>query len=284
MKLPSFSNRCLTACLLAACPQALAATAAGPPPAVAASANLPPQSSCPAVANYDLRKIVRSTAAAVSLEPYKPDPELAEVVIPESAARRPPPDATFVIRVRLPSGGGYPEDERAVVWREADGSWWGWRKVVHGRPAMPPPPPAPGTPEAEQQARDIAAGYPWLYDSDPVFEGRLDSAQSARLEAAYSEPCRQLEPDRWPWEIPLLHKVGGSRRHKCQLYQDGTFYRAEFTEKGRPPRSVSMPCGSPGTLNGVLITWSAHAELPEMPARRLTREEIDALRRSGAIQ
>lgn len=283
MNVAGFSSRCLTACLLvAACPEPLAAGAAEPP--AAASANLPTQSSCPAVANYDLRKIARSTAAAGPRVPYTPVPDLAEVVLPEWAARRPPPDATFVIRVRLPPGGGYAADERAIVWREADGSWWGWRKVVHGRPAMPPPPPAPGTPEAEQQARDIAAGYPWLYDSDPFFEGRLDAAQSARLEAAYADPCRQLEPDHWPWEIPLLHKVDGSRLHKCQLYQDGTFYRAEFTEKGRPPRSISLPCGSPGTLNGVLITWAAHAELPEQPARRLTREEIDALRQRGELR
>ncbi len=284
MNLARFSGSCLAASMLAAaCPQAVAATAAGPPPP-AASPNLPPQSACPAVANYDLRKIARRAAAAGPQAPYTPDPALAEVVVPASAARRPPPDATFIIRVRLPSGGGYPEDERAIVWREADGSWWGWRKVVNGRPPFPPPPPAPGTPEAEQQARDAAAGYPWLYDVVPVFEGRLDAAQSARLEAAYADPCRQLEPDHWPWEIPLLHKVDGSRRHKCQLFQDGTFYRAEFTEQGRPPRSVSMPCGSPGTLNGVLITWSAHAELPAKPPRRLTHEETDALRRSGDIR
>jgi hypothetical protein len=243
---------------------------------------LPSQAACPTVANVDLGKIARRNASRE--KPAAPQPTngaLDEVAVPPDAARRPPPDASFIARVRLPPGGGYAQDERAVVWRERDGSWWGWRKVLNGTPSSPPPPPVPGSPEEKERERDTAAGYPWLYDSAPSYEGRLNAEQSARLEAAFADPCRRLEPDQWPWEIPLLRREKGSRVQRCQVHQDATFYSAEFREAGRAPRAITLRCGSAGTLNGVLVTGTAHVELPQRPARRLTREEIDALRRRG---
>jgi hypothetical protein len=266
----------LSGLLAFALPGQLAALQLSPP---GSASGLPPQSACPVVANVDLRRIARrATPAPV---PYVPSPDVAEVVLPAWASRRPPPDASIVIRVRLPAGGGYARDERAVVWREADGSWWGWRHVLNGNPVSPPSPPYPGSPEEAERARDTAAGYPWLYDPAPTYEGRLDPEQSAVMEAAFADPCRRLEPDVWPWEIPLLRRVEGKRIHRCQLYQDSTFYRAEFSEPGRPPRAVGLRCGSAGSLNAVLVTHTAHVELPARPPRRLTRDEIDALRARG---
>lgn len=242
------------------------------------------QEQCPTVANINLAKIARmSKPKRGEVQTYQPDPALDEVRVPPYAFRQPPPDATFIVRVRLPGGGLYPEDERAVVWREADGSWWGWRNVLNDPNHSYPPPPAPtGSAEERQQqqeaAAEAAAGYEIRYSSDSIYEGRLDTEQSAMLESAYADPCRKLEPDAWPWRIPLLRPENGSRVRKCEIYPDSTFYRAEFTENGRPPRHIGLPCGSPGTRNGVLVTWSAHAELPHQKyARRLTHEEIDKL-------
>lgn len=240
------------------------------------------QANCPTVANVDLRKMARRQAGRINQpSPYRPDPALDGARVPASATRRPPPEASFVARVRLPPGGGYARDERAVVWREADGTWWGWRTVLNGVAPSPPPPPMPGSAEERERQVDEAAGYPWWYSTDATFEGRLDADQSARLEAAYSDPCRQLEPDQWPWEIPLLRAEDGSRTQRCQLYPDATFYMVEFTEAGRGPRSISLRCGSAGSLNAILVTGTAHVELPAAPPRRLTRDEIDELRRRG---
>ena len=238
------------------------------------------QDQCPTVANIDLKKIARMQGRTTAS--YRPDPQLEEVRVPPYATRQPPPDATFIVRVRLPGGGLYPQDERAVIWREADGTWWGWRNVLNdpNHPFSPPPPPIGSAEEKQQQqeaAAEAAAGYQIMYSSDSIYEGRLDAEQSAQLESAYGDPCRKLEPDVWPWTIPLLRPENGSRVRKCQIYQDSTFYRAEFTEGG-VPRNIGLPCGSPGTLNGVLVTWSAHAGLPHQKyARRLTHEEIDTL-------
>ena len=58
----------------------------------------------------------------------------------------------------------------------------------------------------------------------------------------------------------------------------------EKAERGLPPRRIGLPCGAPGTLNGVIVTWSAHADLPRVPPRRLTREEIDEMRGRDAAR
>ena len=272
--------------LLVAAAFALSTAALG----VEAKAPLPTnsvrQDQCPTVANIDLAKIERmGRPKRGEAQSYQPDPELEEVRVPPYAFRQPPPDATFIVRVRLPGGGLYPQDERAVVWREADGSWWGWRNVLNDENhSFPPPPPIPGSPEDKQQkaeeAAEAAAGYPIWYSSDSIYEGRLDAKQSAILEKAYADPCRNLEPDVWPWKIPLLRPEKGSRVRKCEVFQDNTFYRVEFIEAGGLPRLIGLPCGQAGSLNGVLVTWSAHVGLPHQQyARRMTHEEIDAERK-----
>jgi hypothetical protein len=237
----------------------------------------PDPKACPTVENVDLKRIARAQRT-----PSAPDPNdrLRVVQVPASASRRPPADAPFIVRVRLPPGGGYARDERAVVWREADGSWWGWRQVLGGEVASAPPPPMPGSPEEAEKERDYAAGRPWYFDPYPPYEGRLNDEQAAMMEAAWADPCRQLEPDFWPWKIPLLRRVDGRRVHKCQLSQHATFYTAEFTEPGRPPRRIGLKCGSAGTVNAVLVTHAAHVQLPRTEPRRQTDAERKAIEES----
>lgn len=238
---------------------------------------VPPQSACPAVVNVDLPRLRRSSAEATGRSD-----DLDVVVVPADAMRRPPPNASIVIRTRLRPSGSHPQDERAVVWREIDGSWWGWRRVVGGPPASPLPPAAPGTPEASQEAADRAAGYPPQYEAYPPSEGRLGEEQAAAMEAAYGDPCRQLEPDVWPSVIPLLSREIGSRVQNCddspRWHSGNMAYIAEFTEPGRPARRIGLRCSGTGTLNATLITRAAHVALPRARSRRLSREEIDSRR------
>lgn len=234
-----------------ALPQIVAWTAAG-------GARPPPQSQCPAVANVDLAAIAREDrkAAAQAAKAAAPSDLAAAgagpaplVVVPDSARRRPGPDATVIIRTHLPPGGLYNSDLRSVVWREADGSWWFWRQSLNymDPPPMPPPPPPPppeGTPEyaAWQKMMETWQPPPPPTDDErwPPVEGRLSAARAAQLEAALKDPCRAWDPDFWPWQVPLKRRVDGARVALCP--PDGGAYVAELTEPGRPPRMIGASC------------------------------------------
>lgn len=219
----------------------------------------PPQAQCEAVRDVDLRAMAR-TAARERRETERhhaeiglPAPEvlaarmLEPVRIADWAARRPPADAPVVIRARMPAGGGYSSDHRAVVWREADGGWWFWRHSVNdGPPAMPPLPPnydGSWTSErlnawvAEQRVGRTLDEVNW-----PPQEGRLSARKAAQMEAAWRDPCRGWDPDYWPREIPLNRRVDGSRVRVCA--QDSSAIYAEIAEAGRPPRPVGGACGN----------------------------------------
>jgi hypothetical protein len=251
----------LVAALAAVPPSQASAAPAASEAAPLAASQPPSQADCPAVANVDLRwlrreldRLARRDGAAAS------STRLGDVVVPADAARRPPADAAFVIRVRVPPGGLYPQDERSVVWREADGSWWGWRDVDGGQPASPPPPPAPGSPEAATWDSSLT------YDPYPPYEGRLDAGQSALMEAAFADPCRGLEPSFTPARYRLLRAEDGKRWRDCAWRPDEAAYFAEITEAGRPARQVSLRCLS-GSLNHALVTWAAHVQLPRTASR-----------------
>lgn len=192
----------------------------------------PPQRTCPAVADLDLDALARRAARDPRAAPIRAwiAGQLAAVVIPEGAERRPPADAPFVIRVRVPSGGFWSADDRSVVWREADGGWWFWRRTIDRR--QPPPPPPPGeaaVPMTEEQ----------LY---PARTGRLGPAQAARMEAAFADPCRAWEPDGMPSEVPLLRPERADSPPIRLCPPDSASYLAEITEGGRPPRQVYAAC------------------------------------------
>lgn len=217
----------------------------------------PPQNQCQAVADVDLRAMARraehdrAEADRLAAEQGRPTPDqsaigmLEPVRIADWAARKPPADAVVVIRARMPPGGGYPSDHRAVVWREADGSWWFWRHSVNeGPPAMPPLPPgfdSSWTSErlnawtAEQLAGRTSDEINW-----PPKEGRLAANRAAQLEAAWRDPCRGWDPDYWPHEIPLNRRIDGSRTRLCA--QDSSAVWGEIAENGAPPRRVGGAC------------------------------------------
>ncbi|MEA3044057.1 MAG: hypothetical protein QOH47_1895 [Sphingomonadales bacterium] len=214
---------------LAACAEGEGARLASPG---RADAGRPPQSACPAVANLDLAALARQAAAdprAAATRAWIAG-QLAPVVVPETAERRPPADAPFVIRVRVPSGGFWSADDRSVVWREDDGSWWFWRRTIDSR--QPPPPPPPGE----------AAVQPTEEQLYPARSGRLAPGKAARMEAAFADPCRAWEPDGMPNEVPLrrAENAGGPPIRLCP--PDSASYLAEIAERGRPPRQVYAAC------------------------------------------
>lgn len=226
--------------------QAAAAGGAGAQtPAAGASPQRPPQAQCEAVRDIDFRALERERAR-LPVATGAPVVDMLDVVrIPDWAARRPPEDASVVIRARMPPGGGHSSDHRSVVWREADGSWWFWRHSVReGPPAPPPLPPnydSSWTTEAvnawmaEQRAGRTDEEAWW-----PPKEGRLSAVKAAQMEAAWSDPCRAWDPDWWPHEIPLNRRIDGSRRRMCA--QDSSAIFADMAEAGGPRRRVGGAC------------------------------------------
>jgi hypothetical protein len=191
----------------------------------------PPQRACPAVANLDLAAIARQTAADPTAEARRAwiAEQLAPVVIPEGSARRPPADAPFVIRVRVPAGGFWSADDRSMVWREADGSWWFWRRTIDSREPSPPLPDQPVVQITDEQRF-------------PARSGRLAPGKAARMEAAFADPCRAWEPDGMPLEVPLRRPENGSGPPIRLCPPDSASYLAEIAERGRPPRQVYAAC------------------------------------------
>jgi hypothetical protein len=184
---------------------------------------------CPAIADLDLGAIARRTISDERRARIRT--LLASAEIPAGAPSRPSPNASIVVRVRVPAGGLYPADDSAVVWREADGSWWFWRRTTGG-PSAPPPPPAP--PGA------VPDPNPAPYDPYPPTAGRLGPHQAARMEAAYRDPCRTREPAIMPAEAPLARPVDGSRTRLCPPDSAATF--GEIVERGREPQLIVVPC------------------------------------------
>lgn len=218
----------------------------------------PPQSECAAVRDVDLRALQREAAlarrglAARNAEAGLPDPDAtfdamaAPVQISTWAERRPPDDASVVIRARMPPGGGYGSDHRAVVWREADGSWWFWRHSINAGAPKPPPVPPPELDPGSVEGRAWAAAQDRGRTTEerywPPTHGRLSAARSQQIEAAWTDPCRGWDPDFWPREIPLNRRIEGSRRRLCA--QDSSAIFGTITERGRSPQRVGAACGN----------------------------------------
>jgi hypothetical protein len=222
-----------------------AATAGGAgaqTPAGPVRAERPPQNQCEAVRDVDFRALERERAR-LPVATGAPVMDMLDVVrVPDWAARRPSADAPVVVRARMPPGGGYSSDHRSVVWREADGSWWFWRHSVNDGPPRPPPVPPQGLSRAEAEAWDAEqrAGRTDQERWWPPKEGRLAASSAARMEAAWSDPCRAWDPDFWPRDLPLNRRVDGSRRRLCA--QDSSAVIADIAEAGGPPRRVGAAC------------------------------------------
>ena len=222
--------------------QATTASGAGAQTPAGAAPQRPPQAQCAAVRDVDFRTLERERTRAVASNASAVSDMLDVVRIPDWAARRPPEDASVVIRARMPAGGGYSSDHRSVVWREADGSWWFWRHSVNEGSPAPPPPPPQGMSAVEVQAWDAErrAGRTDEERWWPPKEGRLSARKAAEIEAAWSDPCRAWDPDWWPHDLPLNRRVDGLRRRLCP--QDSSAIIADMAEAGRPARRVGGAC------------------------------------------
>lgn len=222
----------------------------------------PPQEECAAVRDVDLRALERGMARYAAAEERRrrqgdlPPPRVTaraivdRVQIADWAERRPSGDTPVVIRARMEPAGGHVTDHRAVVWREADGSWWFWKQVLGGPPASPPPPPRPEVERGSAEWLAWEAAQPpadrSMEDRNyPPEEGRVAPSDAARLEAVWRDTCRAWDPDFWPAEIPLNRRIDGSRVRLCP--QDRSPLFGEIAEPGRPPRLVGGACrnGSP---------------------------------------
>ncbi|KQY87216.1 MULTISPECIES: hypothetical protein [unclassified Brevundimonas] len=254
-----------TAALALALLQGAAAGRAGAQaPTPEAQSQRPPQAQCEAVRDVDFRTLERERARLPTAA-GSPVADMLDVVrIPAWAARRPPEDASVVIRARMPPGGGYSSDHRSVVWREADGSWWFWRHSVNEGPPAPPPPLPQGL-----SRQEIDAWYANWNDSRtaderywPPHEGRLSAQKTAQMEAAWSDPCRAWDPDWWPHDLPLNRRIDGSRRRLCP--QDSSAIIADMAEAGRPRRSVGGACIN-GTPTYRMIQNAAYAAADPAP-------------------
>jgi hypothetical protein len=202
----------------------------------------PPQAQCAAVRDVDFRMLERERAR-LPVATSAPVEDMLDVVrIPDWAARRPPEDASVVIRARMPPGGGYSSDHRSVVWREADGSWWFWRHSVNEGPPAPPPLPPQELDVAEAAAWDAAQQVGRTNEERwwPPKEGRLSAQKAGEMEAAWSDPCRAWDPEWWPYDLPLNRRIDGARRRLCP--PDSSSIIADMAEAGRPARRVGGAC------------------------------------------
>lgn len=227
----------------------------------------PPQKSCPAVRDVDLRAIARND------ERYARDPAnaldiarvneqqaslLAGATVPASNPYQPAADAPFVIRLAVP-GGWNAGPTHSTVWLDKDGVWWYWRWSVPYAPPppMPPPPPPAGT---DPSSPEYLAWQNWkepsLEERFPPTSGRLSAKQAARMDAAYRDPCRGWDPASWPSRLPLNRTIDGSRIRICQ--PDGAYYIADIIEGGAPPRRVQSGCVN-DTPTFVLMSTAAAA-------------------------
>ena len=222
--------------------------------APASQASLPPSSrlqavgstQCPGLRNVDLAalnaQIAERMAQPASIEYL--DGVLSLATSDDSATRHPPADAPVVIRARIPAGGMHSLDDRAVVWRETDGTWWMWRIQINYRAPQPPPmPPVPADHPDPEAFLARERSYRENYFSVPrPLQGRVAPEHVAALEAALGDPCRVHDPDGWLNSTPLIHREEGRDVRLCPL--DSATVVAEITEPGRAPRRIYAACAN----------------------------------------
>lgn len=244
-------SACATAPDTQTLPQVRAWLASGGPP--------PPRAAeCPYVADVDLAAI-EAERIRRDQEPSARDREayyqrLFDSVAISGGAKSPSADSPVILTGVEPPGGMYSNTVWSVVWKEPDGRWWFWRQNRTNEPPSPPPfPPPRDAPEADQAAfRAAMANYPppdhvrW----PPVY-GLLSAGQAAAIEGSLADPCRALEPDRWPWDPPLRR---ARARPGPPPPQDWTPFYVWIQERGRPARLISAPNGREshaGAIQGV---------------------------------
>jgi len=247
---------------------ALGAVAAGgcaptPPPGMAGQADgRPPIAGCEGVRNIDWRRFdpwadrFRPGETVDEAERAEATRQRQAVMdrirtLAEAGSHRPSVEAVIVIRAFVgPRHHHTPTEYLGMTWREPDGQWWVWSQWLDGSEPLrpPPPPPLPGEPPAPPPEPDMRFA--------PV-SGPMPAEAAARMETAWTDPCRAWEPDSAPWATPLVRPDAGSRARVRECPGSGPII-AEITEAGRPPRLIFYPCNMPFSTDR-LITMTAFA-------------------------
>lgn len=191
-----------------------------PPPAAAVTApQAAAEPSCPGYQGVDRRRLGRLVEAA---EPG-PSGYLDGVSVPEEAAVRPAADARVIIRAALPESAMDPTTTRAVVWQDAAGAWWYWRRIFDYSWVRQSTPNADGT-------------ITWEADRYPPSTGSLPAPDAEQVEFLLSHPCRASDPPAWPRETPLQFR----RTRACPL--DAARYVMRIQRRDGAVENVSAPC------------------------------------------
>lgn len=218
--------------------------AAMPPPAVSAVVRVDPpaQADCPGVANLALDHPAFHpdwTTGQYAERLARWHGYLGLVQIPDGSAFRPSESASMVIRAYAPAGGIWPQEDRSIVWREPDGTWWFWRwRIDHGAPTPQPTPP----PLLQPGETWTPPPPPTLEERFPPRTGRLATRQAEVMEAAFNDACRAWDPEFYPYDQPFLQPVDGRPSQLCP--PDSTFFFAEMSEAGRPRLLYVSACNN----------------------------------------
>lgn len=175
--------------------------------------------SCPGYQGIDRRRLARlAQAAGPASSVY-----LDRVSVPEEAAVRPHADASVVIQAAMPESAMDPTTTRAVVWRDAAGEWWYWRRTFDYSWVRQSAPTADGT-------------VTWEPERYPPSGGALPRPDAEQIEFLLSHPCRAGDPAAWPRETPLQSR--GTRA--CPL--DAASYVMRIRRRDGTAENISVPC------------------------------------------
>lgn len=208
-----------TACRILSASLALTGGCAQSPPRVPVTPQVAAEPSCPGYQGIDRRRLARlADESGPRATGY-----LDHVFVSEGAPSRPEADARVVLQAALPESAMHPMTTRAIVWQDAAGAWWFWRRTFDYTWVRQSMPNADGTITRE----------PERY---PASTGSLPAPTVEQIEFLLAHPCRISDPAAWPHEIPL--QSGQTRA--CA--RDAASYVMRIQRRDRAVESVSAPC------------------------------------------
>lgn len=210
----------------------------------AREAGAPRQADCPAVADVNLRALHRLAEENAEARDARVRELTSETPLPAAAET-----ATTRIRVRVPPTGMWALDNRVTLWRDETGWRMARRDIDHRRPPPPPPPPPPPGAPADWQPPPQPPN-----PNDIVREGLVLAEDVAQLEALLDDPCLELEPARFSWQVPMR------RGENWICVPDSSYWAAEIVQPGRPARLISIGCEN-NLRTSALVRMAASARL-----------------------
>lgn len=206
-------------CILSAASLPLTGSCASP----AAADNEPPdvavEPSCPGYQGVDRPRLARLVASLT----VTPSSYFDNISVPSEAVIRPQADARVVIRAAIPESAMNSTTTRAIVWQDAVGAWWFWRRTFDRNWVQRSTPQADGTVIAEP-------------DPYPASSGSLPRPAVEQMEFLLAHPCRTHAPPAWPSQTPM--QSGETR--SCPL--DAARYLMRIERSGGAVEHISAPC------------------------------------------